>query len=213
MLLPDVSWRVARPDRERVAAVSFGQPKRDVATGRCPVLGPECWAGLKVTAWIGDTRSPSRAERRRSTIPAGSSVGILPPLRHYLGRLSIRRAPGGHFHMVRPSGGAEIRPATPPTSHVYPNSALRDESSTNRLEIPATAGKSSEVSGRSRALRDAAILDPMFLPVGQTFRPNLLLTRLPNPLAYSLAFCMKVPRDWMGGVMMYWLANSPNKGC
>ncbi len=186
MLLPDVSWRVARPDRERVAAVSFGQPKRDVATGRCLVLGPERWAGLKVTAWIGDTRSPSRAERRGSTIPAGGSVGILPPLRHYLGRLSIRRAPVGHSAQW----GAEIRPATPQTSHVYPNSALRDEYSTNRLEIPATAAKSSELSERSRTLRDAAILDPMFLPVGQTFRPNLLSTRLPIPLAYSLAFCM-----------------------
>ena len=122
MLLPDVSWRVATLDGERVAAVSFGQPKRDVATGRCLVLGPERWAGLKVTAWIGDKRSPSRAERRRSTIPAGGSVGILPPLRHYLGRLSIRRAPVGHFHMVRPVGGgggggrSGLRPLQPAMS-------------------------------------------------------------------------------------------------
>ena len=52
---------------------------------------PERWVGLKVTAWRGDTRSPSRAERSRSTIPAGGSAGVLPPLRHYLGRHSSKR--------------------------------------------------------------------------------------------------------------------------
>ena len=151
---------------------------------------PERWVGLKVTAWRGDTRSPSRAERSRSTIPAGGSAGVLPPLRHYLGRLSLRRAPVGHFHMVRPSGGRRSGLRPPPTSHVYSDSSLRDESSTNRLEIPATAGKYSEVSGKSRGLKHAAILAPVFLPDGQTVRPNVLLTSLPNLLAYSLAFSM-----------------------
>ena len=164
---------------------------------------------------------PGSATRDRLPAQSGEGQPSLPAVRWASYRQYATTSAGSPFEeplevtstWFGPVGGAEIRPATPPTSHVYPNSALRDESSTNRLEIPATAGKSSEVSGRSRALRDAAILDPMFLPVGQTFRPNLLLTRLPNPLAYSLAFCMKVPRDWMGEVMVYWLANSPNKGC